>query len=395
MPRQRAERWRHLDPTLLELVGLSSDDIDAMVDDVGAEISRQAAAERIIDPSRKSFQRMRSISHAVLAEFLLEVGNPDGESDRSVVREQGRLHQQLGGSVESLVGYYEMAGIAFWRKIVSMVPDDTLPVSMFAELGEALFGFASDLIASAVAGFVEANAEAASGFQAMRDRLLEVLLSDPPPDEATVVAASRAALWTPPERVVVGVLDVPLEDSPESLKYASVVAGSRGRQAVFVIPEDDLPRHRGSLAQPGGPRCALGPVVPLGGARESQLVALRLIRLAEKRCDPPGTLLTLEGNELDLMVAAQEDVAGRLASHVLAPLDELDEERRAVLMETLAAWLNRPDQPLAVAKEMHVHVQTVRYRLRQLRELLGDALDDPEQRARLALAVRARQLLAP
>jgi len=46
----------------------------------------------------------------------------------------------------------------------------------------------------------------------------------------------------------------------------------------------------------------------------------------------------------------------------------------------------------AVAAELDVHPQTVRYRLRQLRELFGDALEDPEGRFELALALRARDL---
>jgi DNA-binding PucR family transcriptional regulator len=35
-----------------------------------------------------------------------------------------------------------------------------------------------------------------------------------------------------------------------------------------------------------------------------------------------------------------------------------------------------------------VHVQTVRYRVGQLRDVLGDALDDPRARLELALALR-------
>jgi hypothetical protein len=41
----------------------------------------------------------------------------------------------------------------------------------------------------------------------------------------------------------------------------------------------------------------------------------------------------------------------------------------------------------AVAAELHVHRQTVRYRLAQLRELFGDALDDPRFRMKLVLAL--------
>jgi DNA-binding PucR family transcriptional regulator len=41
-----------------------------------------------------------------------------------------------------------------------------------------------------------------------------------------------------------------------------------------------------------------------------------------------------------------------------------------------------------MAERLGLHVQTVRYRLKGLRELLGDALDDPDERFELALALR-------
>ena len=41
-----------------------------------------------------------------------------------------------------------------------------------------------------------------------------------------------------------------------------------------------------------------------------------------------------------------------------------------------------------MAGELHVHPQTVRYRMAQLRELFGERLDDAEERFQLALALR-------
>ena len=46
----------------------------------------------------------------------------------------------------------------------------------------------------------------------------------------------------------------------------------------------------------------------------------------------------------------------------------------------------------AVAKALHVHPQTVRYRLARLRELFGTRLDDPDGRFELELALRARRI---
>jgi DNA-binding PucR family transcriptional regulator len=45
-----------------------------------------------------------------------------------------------------------------------------------------------------------------------------------------------------------------------------------------------------------------------------------------------------------------------------------------------------------VAKALHVHPQTVRYRLARLRELFGSRLDDPDGRFELELALRARRI---
>jgi DNA-binding PucR family transcriptional regulator len=43
-----------------------------------------------------------------------------------------------------------------------------------------------------------------------------------------------------------------------------------------------------------------------------------------------------------------------------------------------------------MARTLGVHPQTARYRLTRLRELLGDALDDPDARFELELGLRAR-----
>ena len=46
--------------------------------------------------------------------------------------------------------------------------------------------------------------------------------------------------------------------------------------------------------------------------------------------------------------------------------------------ETLRAWLLCRGRREEVAGLLHVHPQTVRYRVGQLRELYGERLDDPE-----------------
>jgi hypothetical protein len=47
-------------------------------------------------------------------------------------------------------------------------------------------------------------------------------------------------------------------------------------------------------------------------------------------------------------------------------------------LRPLAAWLDHQRHTPRIAEALHVHPQTVRYRIAKLRELLGDTIDDPD-----------------
>ncbi len=63
----------------------------------------------------------------------------------------------------------------------------------------------------------------------------------------------------------------------------------------------------------------------------------------------------------------------------------------SALLTTLAAWLAHQRHTPGVAAELHVHPQTVRYRIGKLRELLGEDLEGAEGRFELELALRVRR----
>ena len=77
----------------------------------------------------------------------------------------------------------------------------------------------------------------------------------------------------------------------------------------------------------------------------------------------------------------------RGCSHPLADLRPSTAEK---LTDTLRSWLLNHGRRDAVAEELFVHAQTVRYRVGQLREIYGDRLEDPAfvLDATLALACR-------
>ncbi|HBO54068.1 MAG TPA: transcriptional regulator, partial [Janibacter terrae] len=57
------------------------------------------------------------------------------------------------------------------------------------------------------------------------------------------------------------------------------------------------------------------------------------------------------------------------------------------LAETLRAWLLLQGRRELVAESLHVHPQTVRYRMNQVRDLFGERLDDPDEVLAILLAL--------
>ena len=80
----------------------------------------------------------------------------------------------------------------------------------------------------------------------------------------------------------------------------------------------------------------------------------------------------------------------RIAERRLAPLGELTARARERMQETALAFVQEQGNAAAMARALHLHPQTARYRLARLRELLGDQLDDPDARFELELALRAQ-----
>jgi len=65
--------------------------------------------------------------------------------------------------------------------------------------------------------------------------------------------------------------------------------------------------------------------------------------------------------------------------------------REPMLAHTLQAFLDGFGDIAAIARALHVHPNTVRYRIRRVEQLLATSLDDPDDRLVLALALRATE----
>jgi purine catabolism regulator len=78
----------------------------------------------------------------------------------------------------------------------------------------------------------------------------------------------------------------------------------------------------------------------------------------------------------------------------LGPLEASDVSRRSEFVRTLDAFLRAGGNHMRAARDLHVHRNTLIYRLERIQELLGGAdLEDPETRLNLQLALKIRSAL--
>jgi DNA-binding PucR family transcriptional regulator len=110
------------------------------------------------------------------------------------------------------------------------------------------------------------------------------------------------------------------------------------------------------------------------------------LALARRGILPGDDVLWCEDHLATLAVFRDEELVALLAVRRLAPLDGV--RHRELLTETLLAWLQHRNAT-EVAARLHVHPQTVRYRLRWLDRLFGPSLRDPRTHFELEIALRA------
>ena len=76
---------------------------------------------------------------------------------------------------------------------------------------------------------------------------------------------------------------------------------------------------------------------------------------------------------------------------LLGPLVEYDRQKRADLVQTLDSYIAAGNSPSETAACLHLHRNTVLYRLQRIAEISGHRLDDPQTCLSLQVALRLRQ----
>jgi hypothetical protein len=309
----------------------------------------------------------------------------------------GRGEARGGRSMDSLLAAYRVGARVSWRELARAAAEAGLPATTMAKFAELLFAYIDELSAASVAG----HSDELTTSGRVRDRYRELLgrhLLARAGADALTAAAARAE-WTPPTSLTAVLLPAAQARralaslGAETLQVGEDLQGIEDVDpdhpiSLLMVPDADGPGRRHLLRLLGGRHAVVGPPRPWVDARSSYDRAARTMGLT--RGSRGGDPIDTEQHLADLVLTADPEALSDLRARMLAPLADVPPATRDRLAETLLSWLLHQGRRDEVAAELHVHPQTVRYRMGQVRELYGDRLSDPEVVRELVLALPAR-----
>lgn len=304
----------------------------------------------------------------------------------------GRGEARGGRTLDALLAAYRAGTREAWREFSRTALESGVSARGMARFAELVFAYIDGLSAASAAG----HADELSTTGRVRERYLNRLALGVVSGEPTDRLERRAerAGWRPPSTFAAVLLPAGqaaramavLDDRTLRVdeELPDLADHEHADTSLLLVADAAGPRRPAILRALEGLDAYVGPPIPWAQARLSYLRALRARRLAiggaHGVCDTDDHLPAL-------VVSADPAALADLRARVLAPLAGLRPSSAARLTETLRAWLLHQGRREDVAAALHVHPQTVRYRLSQLREHFGAQLDDPDGVAAFVVAL--------
>jgi hypothetical protein len=377
--------WHELPPSI---VGVLRPDLPDTADEMVQAVATVPAYAR---PLEGPFGlNVREGVQAALRHFLAEV-EAQGEVARpDVYGALGRGEMRAGRSLDSLLSAYRLGARVAWRRFAASGVQAGLEPEVLYWLAESIFAYIDVLSAESAEGYALEQSAAAGETELSRRRLVRLLVREPAAEPSAVEAAAAEAGWPLPRRLAALAIQGEGRGMVAHRLGERALAESMGELTCVLIEDPDGPGRRAGLERAlgeAGVRAGLGPTVDGTQVGLSFRRARAVLDLASEE---PG-LHAAADHTGELLLRSDPALAAELAGERLAPLSGLSAGSRRRLTETLRVWLEEQGRLGQVAVRLSIHPQTARYRLSRLRELFGEALDDPQSRFWLQLALRVTE----
>ncbi|WP_083983424.1 PucR family transcriptional regulator [Actinomadura hibisca] len=317
------------------------------------------------------------VSSADILRFWRRIGAGEASEGRSLDAWQAAMRIGAGVAVERLTEYAEILG-------------HRASAATVAAIANAVFGYINQLAAVVAEGHADAENDAAGTTQGQRRRLLDLLLTRPVPDQRDLAEVARRAAWPLPRTVAAVALRERRSGSRAPALPTDLLSGLHLAEPCLVVPDPDGPGRAQALERHlRGWSAAVGPTVEVAALATSLRWARQALELAAEGLIDDGRPVIVEQHMPIIVMMQERELVERVIQRRLAPLFTVRPAQRYRLAETLLVSLECGFNATEVAGRLHLHAQTVRYRLRQLGELFGDTLHATSGRLELHMALEA------
>ncbi|MCS0635722.1 helix-turn-helix domain-containing protein [Streptomyces sp. LP05-1] len=325
--------------------------------------------------------------------FVDQVAHPSLPSPLrdEMFRQLGRTSAEEGYSLDALRGTCRVgAQLALRRARKVGRHYDLSPVFMLS-FADTLFAYINQLEGLAIEGYMEGSGTTQADQDGQRRRILRLIASGNTAFASIGELAERAG-WRLPEEVSLVALSPDARPARTALA-PDVLVDLTDPQPVLLLPGPlDAVRRESLVHALSGTLAAVGPTVPLAAAADSMRWARQCLTLAEAGIVRDGPVVYCDDHLVTLWLESDPALVEQLARRELAPLDGQPATRRARLIETLRVWLATRGTAAQIGEVLHIHPQTVRYRMRSLDATFGTQLTDPDHCFATEAALRALHL---
>lgn len=354
------------------------------------ELSRRIAGRICREVAAFGDPRLRDVIEEALGEAVAlfvdgMAGAPvRGATVAHIYRRLGSLEGRAGHSLDAMRAAHHIATQEFWREMSKIAGELGLPLAAVSYLAEALMDYQHQLLQHAMRGF----AEPAPPIDP-RLPLFAALVGDVRADDLRALAARVG--WQVTDRVAVAVIPGGPVPAELSTSTARLLTGASEGAMVVIGPSGEVHvRARTVVAATGRP-VAVTWEVRLDDTRHAVRWGLRALALTADDVLRPAEdgIVWCAEHQSELCLHADPMLRRFADEQLLAPLMDETPKRRLALAETMLVWLRtRPSAPV-VAEHLTVHEQTVRHRLKRIKELFGDRLSDPSETVGLLAALES------
>jgi hypothetical protein len=301
-----------------------------------------------------------------------------------------------GFDLNTLLAVSQVGAHVAWKHFAATGGQAGFTRDEMSALGERIFAYLEFFSAQAVEIYERLYADTAATSKENRKRLLNTLLSEHDFRPQALAGLAREAKWRLPGKVTC----VAVDQTSQARRMLSpaldtdVLADLEGPDPHLLVPMLNTDARYEMLRRGlGGVAYAVGPVVPLEEAALSLRLARRALDLMLRGLLPGAEEHVHCDEHLPALSMLNDDECLRLLSRrALEAFSSLRPERRDRLVETLLTWLSVGSSLPEVAGRLNIHTQTARYRMRQIEEIFGERLHDPEWRFEMQLALRFHNL---